>query len=137
MTVVFKHLFKPIVTMQYPEEKWRPYARFRGAPGLDTKKCAVCCMCTNVCPAGAITIIGKENEKGEKLIEKFEIDASRCIYCGLCAEYCPRSAIILTGGYELSVFDKKELIYDLAHLEDNVKKYMINDEGGVIEKTKK
>ncbi len=138
MAVVFKHLFKPVVTMEYPDEKWKPFARFRGAPALYKDKCAVCCMCTNVCPSHAITIVGKENEKGAKEIESFELNISRCIFCGLCAEFCPRDAIILTHKYELSVFNKKELIYDVDYLNNSAISFVCDAEkNGIIEKIKK
>ena len=63
-TVTFRQMFKPKVTMQYPEEKWDDQLPdyYRGAPTLVTdehgrERCVSCQLCEFICPPRAITIV--------------------------------------------------------------------------------
>ena len=60
LCVVGKHLFKPPVTEEYPEEKPILNNRFRGHHKLFD--CKGCGFCKKVCPTNAI-IIKKNEEK--------------------------------------------------------------------------
>ena len=97
MLVVFKHIFKEPVTLEYPEKKKNPGENFRGRPMV--KGCIKCGTCLKVCPTGAISI--KE--------DFFEIDLKKCIFCGNCSYYCPKNAIIMSSDYELATNDVKLL----------------------------
>ena len=103
MFIVFKHLFKRPVTLEYPEKKKTTGKYFRGKPVI--KNCIKCKTCEKVCPSGAIKI----TEKSVK------IDLKRCIFCGNCTFYCPKSAIQMSKEYELATerVDDLELIYEL------------------------
>ena len=50
---------------------------------LSTDACVGCGLCQKLCPAGAITVSGKQSL----------VDESLCLSCGLCAVKCPRHAI--------------------------------------------
>jgi formate hydrogenlyase subunit 6/NADH:ubiquinone oxidoreductase subunit I len=39
-----------------------------------------------------------------------------CIYCGLCVEVCNFDALATVPEYEMSVYDKAELVYDIPKL---------------------
>ena len=118
---------KKVVTMQYPDEKWTPYPRFRGLHELqrDAKgkeKCVACGLCVAVCPAECINLEGAENEQGERYAEVYEINMLRCIFCGYCEEACPEEAIFLREKYELATTDAKSQIYNKEMMLTPVKK---------------
>ena len=96
---------RDVVTIQYPEEKRRVAARYRGRHRLTVRedgfiKCVACYMCEEICPAHCIHIESGEVE--DKSVEKypvvFDIDELRCVYCGLCVEACPKDAIRMDTG---------------------------------------
>ena len=58
-------MFRPKVTLQYPEEKWKVPDYYRGLPVLVSDqngrtKCVACFLCQWVCPPRAITIQAQE-----------------------------------------------------------------------------
>lgn len=122
LITTFKHLFKKRVTVQYPEEKWVPPPKFRGAPvlltGLDGReKCTSCKLCMFICPPQAIRIVAGETEHPiEKYPKEFYIDFGLCIFCGYCQEVCPCEAIWLKHKYEMADFDRTNLIFDKEKL---------------------
>ncbi len=116
-----EHYFKKPVTLQYPEERWTPYPRFRGRPRLLKDEegkliCVACCLCQTVCPAQAIKIQPAEDEQGNRYPEKFELNLGRCIFCGFCVEACPKGAIATSHEYELADYTRESLIYDKEKL---------------------
>ena len=121
--VTFRHLFRPKVTMQYPEEKWKLPEHYRGIPALvrdqdGRTKCVSCFLCQWVCPPRAITIQARELDGSnvEKGPREFEINMLRCIMCGYCEEVCPEEAIFLTKEYEVTGRTRAELIYNMPKL---------------------
>jgi len=112
------HLFRPKVTMEYPEERWELPPNFRGAPALvkdqdGREKCVACFLCQEICPPQAITIIGGEvpTSRVEKYPLSFDIDMLRCIFCGFCEDVCPEEAILLTKTFELAGYNREEMIF--------------------------
>ena len=105
--VVLKHLFKPSVTLEYPEKKKNVPEYFRGKPVV--KGCKKCGICLRVCPTAAIKISNDE----------FKIDLKKCIFCGNCAFYCSQKAIVMSKDYELATsnYNDLELVYKLDNLE--------------------
>ena len=105
MITVFKHLFKPAVTLEYPEKRLESGKFFRGKP-IVNQDCSKCGTCTRVCPSDAIKIQGN----------KFTINLRKCIFCGNCAFYCPQKAIQMSEDYELATPKKSdlELTYEIG-----------------------
>jgi NADH-quinone oxidoreductase subunit I len=111
------------VTVQYPEEKTPVFPRFRGRHKLhrfeDTglEKCVGCSLCAAACPADCIRVVAAENtpehrvSAGERYAEVYEINLSRCIFCGYCEIACPFDAITMGHDYELSDYDRTDLIF--------------------------
>ena len=111
------------VTIQYPEEKTPVYPRFRGRHKLhrfeDTglEKCVGCSLCAAACPADCIRVVAHENDPanrvsaGERYAEVYEINLSRCIFCGYCEVACPFDAITMGHDYEMSDYNRSDLIF--------------------------
>lgn len=101
-----KQLFRKPATSKYPYEKTEPSDGFRGRPIWEIYKCIGCEVCFNVCPSGAIEIIGKG------LDAEIRHYVDRCMFCAQCAEICPTNTIRMSKEYELSGFDRSEMIHE-------------------------
>ncbi len=123
LKTTFGRIAEGPVTMQYPEEKVPVYPRFRGRHKLhrfeDTglEKCVGCSLCAAACPADCIRVVAAENtpenrvSAGERYAAVYEINLSRCIFCGYCEVACPFDAITMGHDYELSDYDRSDLIF--------------------------
>ena len=123
LKVTLKNIFKPKVTMEYPEQRPEIPEGYRGVPVLvkdpnGRTKCVACQLCEFVCPPKAIRIKPEEipdeasNEHVEKQPKDFDINMLRCIYCGLCEEVCPEEAIFLQDIYTVSGYSREELVFN-------------------------
>lgn len=119
-----KYLPKKAVTLQYPDERWTMPERSRGVvvllsdPETGKLNCTACLICMKQCPVNAISITQEKDEADKRFPGEFKIDNTICCFCGICEEVCNFDAIKLTGKYEFSVYDKQELIYDKARLQE-------------------
>jgi NADH-quinone oxidoreductase subunit I len=123
LATTFGRFLEPKVTVEYPEEKLAVYPRFRGRHKLhrfeDTglEKCVGCSLCVAACPADCIRVVAAENtpehrvSPGERYAAVYEINMSRCIFCGYCEVACPFDAITMGHDYELSDYDRSDLIF--------------------------
>ncbi|HVR05125.1 MAG TPA: NADH-quinone oxidoreductase subunit NuoI [Solirubrobacteraceae bacterium] len=128
LKTTFARMIEGPHTIQYPEQKVPVYPRFRGRhklhrfdssdpahPGLE--KCVGCSLCAAACPADCIRVVAAENtpenrvSAGERYAVVYEINLSRCIFCGYCEIACPFDAITMGHDYELSDYDRSELIF--------------------------
>src|SRR5215210_4849112 len=48
---------------------------------------------------------------GERYAAVYEINLSRCIFCGYCEVACPFDAITMGHDYEMSDYDRSDLIF--------------------------
>ena len=121
LIITLKNIFRPAVTLQYPEERPVIPDNYRGVPTLvkdpnGREKCVSCQLCEFVCPPKAIRITPGElpedsdNAHVEKGPKEFEINMLRCIYCGFCQEVCPEEAIWLQDEFSLSGYSRDEMI---------------------------
>ncbi len=129
LALTLKHFISPsrVVTMQYPDEKWTPYPRFRGLHELQRdqngkEKCVACGLCATACPSECIRLEGAENDQGERYAAVYEINMLRCIFCGYCQEVCPEDAIFLKHEYELASTEGDSFVYDKERLLAPLKK---------------
>jgi len=120
-----KHLPRRAVTLQYPDERWTMPERSRGVvvllsdPETGELNCNACLVCVKQCPVNAIYVDqAKDPETDKRYPAEFRIDNTICCFCGICEEVCNFDAIKLTGKYEFAVFNKEELIYDKARLQE-------------------
>ena len=118
--LTFLHLFRRRETIQYPDEK--PYLppRFRGRIILSRdpdgeERCVSCYLCAVACPVDCISL-QKTEKDGRWYPEYFRINFSRCIFCGYCEEACPTYAIQLTPDFEMSEYERPNLIYEKEDL---------------------
>jgi NADH-quinone oxidoreductase subunit I len=118
--MIFKHLIRGPITLQYPEEKRQLPARSRARIILTRdpeggERCVACYLCSGVCPVSCISMQSAEDADGRRYAAWFRINFARCIYCGLCEEACPTLAIQLTPHFE---FSGSELLGFVAEKED-------------------
>jgi NADH-quinone oxidoreductase subunit I len=127
MQTTVSHMFKTMggggVTVQFPEERPKIPANFRGVHRLNRDeqgrvKCVACYLCSTACPAHCIDIVAAPSPwpDREKYPETFVIDELRCIYCGMCEEACPVDAIELTSLYDLTGLSREEMLFDKEKL---------------------
>lgn len=131
LKITMRNMFKPPVTLEYPDERPEIPPGYRGVPTLvrdpnGREKCVSCQLCEFVCPPKAIRITpgeipeDAETAHVEKAPKEFEINMLRCIYCGLCQEVCPEEAIFLQDIYSVTGYTreefafKKEKLYELG-----------------------
>ncbi|HWF59521.1 MAG TPA: NADH-quinone oxidoreductase subunit NuoI [Nitrospira sp.] len=119
--LVFLHAFTRPVTIQYPDVK--PYLppRWRGRIILSRdpdgeERCVGCYLCSVACPVDCIALQATEDEHGRRYPAWFRINFSRCIFCGYCEEACPTYAIQLTTDFEMSEYDRRNLVYEKEDL---------------------
>ena len=113
LSLTMRHMFRPNITINYPEEKTPKSPRFRGMHALrrypnGEERCIACKLCEAVCPALAITIDSTQNDDGSRRTTAYEIDLFKCIYCGFCEESCPVDSIVLTGCLEYHMETREE-----------------------------
>jgi len=115
MWLTLRTLFRPKITVAYPEEKTPQSVRFRGLHALrrypnGEERCIACKLCEAVCPAAAITIESDASADGTRRTTRYDIDLFKCIYCGFCEEACPVDAIVETRIHE----------YHMEHRGENI-----------------
>jgi NADH-quinone oxidoreductase subunit I len=125
--VTLKHLLRPSITVQYPEERPDLPARTRGVIALKQENCTVCYKCSRECPDWCIYIDAhKETHppasggkaRSVKVLDRFAIDFALCMYCGICVEVCPFDALFWSPEFEYSEYAITELLHEKEKLEE-------------------
>ncbi len=119
--IVFTHLFRKKVTVEYPDEKIPLPPRYRGRIILSRdpdggERCVACYLCAAACPVDCISLQATEDDTGRRYPEFFRINFSRCIFCGLCEDACPTYAIQLTPDVEMSEYNRNNMVYEKEDL---------------------
>ncbi len=115
LAITWRYMWKPKITIQYPEERTPLSPRFRGLHALrrypnGEERCIACKLCEAVCPALAITIESEERDDGTRRTSRYDVDLFKCIFCGFCEEACPVDSIVLTRVFEYHMEQKGENI---------------------------
>lgn len=116
MALTGRYMFRPKITIQYPEEKTPASPRFRGLHALrrypnGEERCIACKLCEAVCPAMAITIESEQREDGTRRTKRYDIDLTKCIFCGFCEESCPVDSIVETHIHEYHGEKRGDLLF--------------------------
>jgi NADH-quinone oxidoreductase subunit I len=119
---ILRHTFRPRVTVQYPDEKPYLAPRWRGRIILSKdpdgeERCVACYLCAVACPVDCIALQATEDQNGRRYPEFFRINFSRCIFCGFCEDACPTYAIQLTPDFEMSEYNRQNLVYEKEQLQ--------------------
>ncbi|MBI5464552.1 MAG: NADH-quinone oxidoreductase subunit I [Ignavibacteriales bacterium] len=126
MKITWGRLFKPAVTIQYPDQKMKMPERARNRLYVNIDDCIGCDQCSMACPVDCITIetikapadvdlgVTSTGNKKRLYVPKFDIDIAKCCYCGLCVPPCPTECIVMTDVYEFSEFNRRDLIYNFS-----------------------
>ena len=112
---------RKILTQQYPENRKTIYIpeRFKAQVVLphdenNEHKCTGCTLCELACPNGSIKIVTITEElpdgKKKKRIDQWVYNLGMCTFCNQCIEACPSDAIKMSNEFELSVYNRKELV---------------------------
>lgn len=116
---------REIFTVYYPEQTVEYPVAYRGRPvlALNDKglpNCVACGLCEIACPAYCIHIVPEENTGKQNEVERwpkeFSIDYAVCIFCGNCEEACPEEAIFMSNDCEISMLDRKKMLYQMDQL---------------------
>jgi NADH-quinone oxidoreductase subunit I len=115
--LIFLHMFRRRVTVQYPEHKAPLPPRWRGRIILSRdpdgqERCVACYLCAVACPVDCIALQATEDAHGRRYPDFFRINFSRCIFCGYCEDACPTYAIQLTPDYEMGEYQRSNLVYE-------------------------
>lgn len=99
--LVWKHFFKPPVTIRNPLTD-RPGAdRYRGFHQNDITKCIGCGTCESICENEAIDMVpvdGIQTKNGDSGLRPM-VDYGRCCWCALCVDVCTTSSLKLSNIY--------------------------------------
>ena len=119
--LVFLHMFRKPITVEYPDRKPYLAPRYRGRIILSRdpdgeERCVACYLCSAACPVHCIALQATEDEGGRRYPEFFRINFSRCIYCGYCEEACPTYAIQLIPDLEQGEYVRQNMVYEKEDL---------------------
>jgi NADH-quinone oxidoreductase subunit I len=112
---------RKILTQQYPENRKTIYIpeRFRAQVILphnekNEHKCTGCTLCEMACPNGSIKIVTATEEladgKKKKKLDQWVYNLGMCTFCNQCIEACPSDAIEMSNEFELSVYNRQQLV---------------------------
>ena len=129
MVVTLQHVFKPPITVNYPEYQRDVPVRARTNLLWFEERCTGCSTCAQACPDGCILVETAPRSDGTLEIKRYEIDFRICMYCGLCTEACPYQAIQSGGRYDDAQYVFEDMYRDRATLTNEAQKYLLKTDG--------
>jgi NADH-quinone oxidoreductase subunit I len=129
MLLTLQHVFRPPITVNYPEQQRDIPVRARTNLLWFEERCTGCSTCAQACPDGCILVQTSPRDDGTLEIERYEIDFRICMYCGLCTEACPYQAIQAGGRYDDAVYVFENMYRDRDALTREAQTYLHDHEG--------
>jgi len=129
MLLTLQHVFKPPITVNYPEYERDIPVRARTNLLWFEERCTGCSTCAQACPDGCILVQTSPREDGTLEIERYEIDFRICMYCGLCTEACPYQAIQAGGRYNDAQYIFENMYRNKESLTNEAKEYLKSTDG--------
>ena len=129
MMTTLRHVFRPAITVNYPEQQREIPVRARTNLLWFEERCTGCSTCAQACPDGCILVQTSPREDGTLNIDRYEIDFRICMYCGLCTEACPYQAIQSGGRYDDAVYVFETMYRDRRALTVEARKYLAGTDG--------
>jgi NADH-quinone oxidoreductase subunit I len=114
MWVTLRTMVRPVVTVQYPDEKLTLPDRWRGVLSLEVSKCISCGACVRVCPAKLIMLQSHMGDDRKRVLDSLRWLNDGCAHCDMCVNACPTHALAFHHGYELATFTRESLQVELA-----------------------
>jgi formate hydrogenlyase subunit 6/NADH:ubiquinone oxidoreductase subunit I len=74
--------------------------QYRGKLVYDKEKCNGCGLCTRVCAAAAVVLVGEK--KAKKIVHY----VARCTFCAQCVDACPQGALRTSEEFALADTNK-------------------------------
>jgi NADH-quinone oxidoreductase subunit I len=113
--ITIKNMFRPVITVQYPEQRLPIPERARWAvrQKMDENgrpKCTACLICVKECPDDVLRISTTPKDGGGKTIDAYVYEVGACMMCGLCVAACPYDSIEMSHEYELATRDPHDLV---------------------------
>jgi len=128
MSLTFKSMFKPVATVQYPDEV-RPVPVYARTNLLwFEERCTGCSTCAQACPDGCILVATEPRPDGSLAKVRYEIDFRICMYCGLCTEACPYEAIQPGGPLDDAVYQFEEMYRDKHSLTEVAQRFLAGND---------
>jgi NADH-quinone oxidoreductase subunit I len=137
MSVTWRHLFKPAVTVQYPYAQLHYPQRARAALVNAIELCNCCQQCARACPVNIITVktvkalpdedLGEfpDGKKRRLHILDFTVDMTKCVYCGFCVDACPTEAIHWQAPHQNSVYSRAALFMQWSKMAPEEKQRLL------------
>ena len=129
MMTTLRHVFRPAITVNYPEQQREVPVRARTNLLWFEERCTGCSTCAQACPDGCILVQTSPRADGTLNIDRYEIDFRICMYCGLCTEACPYQAIQSGGRYDDAVYVFEEMYRDRTALSRESRQYLETHKG--------
>jgi 4Fe-4S ferredoxin len=77
----------------------------KGEIEIDMKKCTLCGLCADLCPA--FILVEKKPEANDLMpFQDLLVEKEKCDYCGLCVPFCPEDAIKVKGDFDIEEIKK-------------------------------
>jgi formate hydrogenlyase subunit 6/NADH:ubiquinone oxidoreductase subunit I len=113
---VFKSLFRPPATENYPFVRSATVERLRGLLKWDAASCSGCGLCAMDCPAKALEL-NMIDRKAKRFYLTYRTD--RCMFCGQCVVSCNKGSLRMSNTeWELASLNKDAFVIYFGEKQD-------------------